>query len=241
MLHLSLPDDRDRRSDCSEATQRLSEKEQQLWDRQDALFQRELQRWERERLAWTTREAALTQQIAELQNALVQLALTGSSAARPGAAAAPSAAAAAPAPDELAAGLTYPDGSEAVAQPPPQQAPLGEPGQLGADFAASTSATPLEALQIDAGQKLEQTADGLTRAHGPPPKLVKGDDDVFWVNQLQAGLVKQGFSIEEEELEDWIFGEATENALLTFQVLPPLHHCCPQDSLQQSPADLLLA
>eukprot|EP01024_Parvocaulis_polyphysoides_P044370 TRINITY_DN4086_c0_g1_i7.p1 TRINITY_DN4086_c0_g1~~TRINITY_DN4086_c0_g1_i7.p1 ORF type:complete len:633 (+),score=134.51 TRINITY_DN4086_c0_g1_i7:104-1900(+) len=52
---------------------------------------------------------------------------------------------------------------------------------------------------------------------GPPPVLSLGSDDIFWVNQLQAGLLTAGFYCGEEEMEDWYFGEQTQSALLTFQ------------------------
>ena len=64
---------------------------------------------------------------------------------------------------------------------------------------------------------------------GPPPVLAEGDDDIFWVNQLQAGLLRAGFYPGEEEMEDWVFGGGTQSALLTFQAASPsrpLSLCC---------------
>ena len=55
---------------------------------------------------------------------------------------------------------------------------------------------------------------------GPPPVLVMGVDDIFWVNQLHAGLVRAGYYAGEDEMEEWIFGEGTQSALLTFLVAP---------------------
>eukprot|EP01025_Chloroclados_australasicus_P011982 TRINITY_DN1541_c0_g2_i3.p2 TRINITY_DN1541_c0_g2~~TRINITY_DN1541_c0_g2_i3.p2 ORF type:complete len:641 (-),score=117.30 TRINITY_DN1541_c0_g2_i3:455-2377(-) len=52
---------------------------------------------------------------------------------------------------------------------------------------------------------------------GPPPTLCLGDDDIFWVNQLQAALLEKGYYCGEDEMEDWYFGDQTQNALLTFQ------------------------
>ena len=45
-----------------------------------------------------------------------------------------------------------------------------------------------------------------------------GVDDIFWVNQLHAGLVREGYYAGEEEMEEWIFGDGTQSALLTYQV-----------------------
>lgn len=45
-----------------------------------------------------------------------------------------------------------------------------------------------------------------------------GDDDIFWVNQLQAALIQKGYHCGEEETEDFVFGHDTESALMTFQV-----------------------
>lgn len=37
---------------------------------------------------------------------------------------------------------------------------------------------------------------------------------------LQAGLLREGCYPGEEEMEDWIFGDQTQSALMTFQVIP---------------------
>ena len=50
--------------------------------------------------------------------------------------------------------------------------------------------------------------------------LMTGVDDIFWVNQLQAGLVREGYYAGDDEMEEWIFGEGTQSALVTFQVAP---------------------
>jgi peptidoglycan hydrolase-like protein with peptidoglycan-binding domain len=46
-----------------------------------------------------------------------------------------------------------------------------------------------------------------------------GDDDIFWVNQLQVALMKAGCYPADEEVEDFIFADGTHSALLTFQAL----------------------
>ena len=53
---------------------------------------------------------------------------------------------------------------------------------------------------------------------GPPPPLSLGSDDIYWVHQLQSGLMNQGYYCGEEETEDCIFESGTESAVLAFQV-----------------------
>ena len=47
--------------------------------------------------------------------------------------------------------------------------------------------------------------------------LTAGVDDIFWVNQLQAALLRAGYYPGEEDCEDYIFGDSTHSALVTFQ------------------------
>jgi hypothetical protein len=44
-----------------------------------------------------------------------------------------------------------------------------------------------------------------------------GDDDIYWVSRLHGGLMAAGFYPSDEEVENWVFGEATQGALLMFQ------------------------
>lgn len=57
-----------------------------------------------------------------------------------------------------------------------------------------------------------------TSPRGPPPVLMTGVDDIFWVNQLHAALLREGYYPGEEEMEEWVFGDSTHSAMLTFQV-----------------------
>lgn len=52
---------------------------------------------------------------------------------------------------------------------------------------------------------------------GPPPLLSCGDDDIFWVANLHDRLVASGFYPHDEEVDNWLFGETTEVALLAYQ------------------------
>ena len=55
-------------------------------------------------------------------------------------------------------------------------------------------------------------------SQGPPPPLSLGSDDIYWVHQLQSGLMDQGYHSGEEEIEDFIFESGTESAVLAYQV-----------------------
>ena len=163
----------------------------------------------------------LTQQVSELQSALVQLVSINSTQAT----AAPNAslpelpaAVTSPAADVISTMLSHPAAVEAVEQFAPNsgsQTPLDELGQLGADFAGAKAGSK----QSSGPDLTIQPATADTAASGPPPKLVKGSDDIFWISQLHSALTQQGFSIDEDELDCIFFGDATENALLTFQVV----------------------
>ncbi|GFR47646.1 hypothetical protein Agub_g9389 [Astrephomene gubernaculifera] len=51
----------------------------------------------------------------------------------------------------------------------------------------------------------------------PPPELVQGDDDIYWLSRLHAALEQRGFYPGEEDMENWFFGETTQAAVLAFQ------------------------
>lgn len=52
---------------------------------------------------------------------------------------------------------------------------------------------------------------------GPPPTLTIGDDDIYWMNQLHVALFDAGFYPGDEDIDDFMFGESTQSAVLTFQ------------------------
>ncbi len=57
---------------------------------------------------------------------------------------------------------------------------------------------------------------------GPPPPLCLGSDSIYRVHQLQSGLMDQGYYCGEEEMEDFVFADGTQSAVLAFQVMS----CC---------------
>jgi len=78
----------------------------------------------------------------------------------------------------------------------------------------------LEEEQGDEEKNSEQQGEESGRGaqmRGPPPTLTEGEDDIFWVNQLHVALVDAGYYPGDGDIEDFIFGESTQSAVLTFQ------------------------
>eukprot|EP00198_Chlamydomonas_reinhardtii_P014294 XP_001703631.1 potential peptidoglycan binding protein [Chlamydomonas reinhardtii] len=75
---------------------------------------------------------------------------------------------------------------------------------------------------LDQQQMLVQTITQLSMALGwssllrtqqshhrhtdPPPDLVIGDDDIFWMSKLHAGLEEKGFHPGDFDMENWVYG-----------------------------------
>jgi hypothetical protein len=57
------------------------------------------------------------------------------------------------------------------------------------DSSASSSALPIEVQKGD--------------PEGPPPILIVGDDDIYWVSKLHDGLQTAGFYPADEEVREW--------------------------------------
>ena len=47
--------------------------------------------------------------------------------------------------------------------------------------------------------------------------LLIDEDDLYWMSHLHNSLYALGFSCGEGEMEDWIFGEGTREAIFTYQ------------------------
>jgi peptidoglycan hydrolase-like protein with peptidoglycan-binding domain len=52
---------------------------------------------------------------------------------------------------------------------------------------------------------------------GRPPVLMMGEEDIYWMQRSHTALLSCGFNSTDEEIEAWIFGEATREAVLAFQ------------------------
>lgn len=52
---------------------------------------------------------------------------------------------------------------------------------------------------------------------GLPPVLLIDEDDLYWMSHLHNSLYALGFSCGDDEMEDWIFGEGTREAIFAYQ------------------------
>ena len=43
------------------------------------------------------------------------------------------------------------------------------------------------------------------------------EDDLYWMSRLHGALFSLGFNCGEDEMEDWVFGECTREAVFAFQ------------------------
>ena len=186
----------------------LAQREEQLWQRQEALWQQQLAHWQHERTTWAQREAALLAHIQELHSHLT-----------------------------AASTRLIQNPTVALAAPPSTQSAQGIHNDLWqrpdvAAIAPSSSTPPFEAsAPPDVAQSpgiapqpaFTEAADGtaaqMETPQGPPPPLCLGSDNIYWVHQLQSGLMDQGYYCGEEEMEDFIFADSTQSAVLAFQVL----------------------
>ena len=81
-----------------------------------------------------------------------------------------------------------------------------------------------------------RAAPAAPEPQGPPPHLSLGSDDIYWVHQLQSGLMNEGYYCGEEEMEDFIFESGTESAVLAFQASHLIMLCVMLHEAEQSPA-----
>jgi hypothetical protein len=52
---------------------------------------------------------------------------------------------------------------------------------------------------------------------GVPPAMCLGDDDIAWVSRLHRALSENGYYTNDEEEETWLFGQGTQEAVMTAQ------------------------
>lgn len=72
-------------------------------------------------------------------------------------------------------------------------------------------------LSQDVESASEESDQDVTVPKGPPPTMTIGDDDIYWMNQLHVALFDAGFYPGDEDIDDFMFGESTQSAVLTFQ------------------------
>lgn len=216
--------------------QALAHREQQLWQRQEALWQQQLAHWQHERDSFIQREQALLAHIEQLHSHLTALATAHMQSNRTAGSinydfddvpvtASGEDRQATRAVAEMLANTASTDWQTSAGLPPT------------ATKSSGTTNVPLTGVQptepAPASSAAEQDSSTSTSAltpQGPPPPLSLGSDDIYWVHQLQAGLMAEGYYCGEEEMEDFIFETGTESAVLAFQVgvicqLPPHWSC----------------
>ena len=197
--------------------QELVTREQQLWQRQEALWQQQLAHWQHEREMFVQREQALLAHIQELHSHLIAVT---TQTTQPGGnsisniAQNPVTAGRNAANAEMLATMNAKAAAqEQLAAAADQRETLIEAATNQADLQREKGRAP----ELSVTNPLASNAKHQV-PQGPPPPLSLGSDDIYWVHQLQSGLMDQGYHSGEEELEDFIFELGTESAVLAFQV-----------------------
>lgn len=217
----------------------LVSREQQLWQRQEALWQQQLAHWQHEREMFIQREQALLVHIQQLHSHLLAVTTQNAHSKQPGGSSSSEVVQ-----DPITADKQL--NAEMLAILHGTLAEVAAEEQLAA-AAADQREVSLEAainraeLQNEKERDLESAAtvplsSGVKSQvpQGPPPPLSLGSDDIYWVHQLQSGLMNQGYHCGEEEMEDFIFESGTESAVLAFQVI--YHFLCIHFMMHSSPA-----
>jgi len=203
----------------------------QVVEMQVEMHTRQVDAWEQERKSFREREAQLMQLVDSLTQQVVAL-----SSAPPSA----SASAATPPPP--------PSAPEAPATPPSAAEPKSVLGGDGVNdilkliqehnkkfesyrdedeeevedvMEEPPPANPVP-LELNPAAAAAPEAEVVDSSNNEPVTLKLWDDDIYWVNQLQAALLREGLYCGEEEMEEWYFGHHTETALLTWQAMKGL-------------------
>lgn len=94
-----------------------------------------------------------------------------------------------------------------------------ERGDILKDDPLSFREVPNESQENDASseENIPSSDEDVQVPAGPPPTLTIGDDDIYWMNQLHLALFDAGFYPGDEDIDDFMFGESTQSAVLTFQ------------------------
>ena len=178
--------------------------EAQRWEQEARRWDTALQGMEAERAAWAReRDALLSEAYALRQEvrALLQLGIGQSSELKKGYL--PSAApAVAPLPIE------EPQPPRTLELQPAATPAPAAPVPVGPESAAPAPAAPESAVSTPAEP---------SPASGPPPDLKIGDDNIEWIARLHTQLAEKSYYVDNEDLEDWVYGDSTQNAVLFFQ------------------------
>ena len=190
--------------------QALADREEQLWQRQEALWQQQLAHWQHERSTWAQQEAALLAHIQELHSHL-----TAISTQPIGTDSTQAASSSLEASKNQLRKQAEAASAQAVSSLPQAEYSASIGASAPPQITQSLGVTPQPAAAM---QEASGSASDVQTPQGPPPPLCLGSDDIYWVNQLQSGLMDQGYYCEEEEMEDLMFAEGTQSAVLAFQV-----------------------
>ena len=213
-------------------------REQQLWQRQEALWQQQLAHWQHEREMFIQREQALLIHIQELHSHLIAVTTQATQSKQPGSNSS----------SEIAEDLVTADrqaanaemlatisakaaAKEQLAAAADQREILIEAAINEAELQKEKERAELSVTDPPAGNAKDQVP------KGPPPPLSLGSDNIYWVHQLQSGLMDHGYYSGEEEMEDFIFESGTESAVLAYQVTQ--HFLCMAHSSPSFYQDLL--
>lgn len=208
--------------------QELVTREQQLWQRQEALWQQQLAHWQHEREMFIQREQALLVHIQELHSHLIAVTTQTTQSTQPGDKSSSESVQDLVTADRHAASAEMPATMNAKAAAEEQlvaasvqretlvEAAINQP-DLQREKARAPESSVTDPSASDAKFQVPQ---------GPPPPLSLGSDDIYWVHQLQSGLMNQGYHSGEEEMEDFIFESGTESAVLAYQVTRHLLCIC---------------
>ncbi|KAA6429578.1 MAG: hypothetical protein FRX49_00014 [Trebouxia sp. A1-2] len=191
----------------------LAQREEQLWQRQEALWQQQLAHWQHERTTWAQREAALLAHIQELHSHLAAISTRQIHNAPVAPPAPPSTQSAQGIHNEVQQQSDVAATASSSSTPPQ----LEYTPSLETFAPADIAQTPGTAHQPAIIGEADGTAAQMETPQGPPPPLCLGSDNIYWVHQLQSGLMDQGYYCGEEEMENFIFADDTQSAVLAFQ------------------------
>ena len=91
-----------------------------------------------------------------------------------------------------------------------------------AEAAAAAAAAQSEAAAHPSSPAPPSPSSSSSAPLSPPPDLIEGSDDLYWVNALQTLLDSHAMHCGDEEAEDFFFGPRTRAALETFQACEAL-------------------
>lgn len=201
----------------------LEEKIEQISERQESFYKKERKLWETEKEEWRKLESELRNEIARLQTLLGNVSTSTTVAPQnmevetKSEAVAFSKGSPTSAQEAIAAAMAAVDKVDVLSTDFDKWPPLSVNGTKKADSTNTnpeTEASKVANMNLETGEPVETVK---SPPSGPPPTLSIGDDDIYWVSQLQEALCQKGFYCGDDDVSDFYFGEGTLSALITFQ------------------------